>query len=194
MYRIGRPLLRLLQNSARRIAAMDSKQDFITRGWRAGIARCMGAAISLGLVLAASDARVGVPLPVLAAAASELSLTAVVKQIAPSVVGIETTSHVAAPAGPKPGRPARKGTDRTAPAASRELHIAGSGVVFDARRRGRRPGGGLTHAGNSSACRMASPTLTPAQPPLQGIASRKPFILLAFRGHSHFSERGLTVH
>jgi hypothetical protein len=59
---------------------------------------------------------------------------------------------------------------------------------------GRRPGGGLTHAENSSACRMASPTLTPAQPPLQGIASRKPFILLAFRGYSHFSEMGLTVH
>jgi len=112
---------------------MDSKQDFITRGWRVGIARCMGAAMSLGLVLAASDARAGVPLPDHAAAASELSLAALVKRIAPSVVGIETTSHVAATAGVKPGRPAHNGIDLSAPAASRELHIAGSGVVFDAR-------------------------------------------------------------
>jgi S1-C subfamily serine protease len=118
---------------------MDNKQDFITRGWRAGIARCgtarcLGAAMSLGLMLVASEARAGVPLPVLAAAASEPSLAAVVKQIAPSVVGIETTSHVAAAAGAQSGRQARNGTDRLAPAASREIHMAGSGVVFDARR------------------------------------------------------------
>jgi S1-C subfamily serine protease len=114
---------------------MDSKQDFITRGRRAviarcGTARCLGAAISFGLVLIASDGGAAVPLP----AASEPSLAAVVKQIAPSVVGIETTSHVAAAAGAKPARRARNGTDRPAPAASREIHMAGSGVVFDARR------------------------------------------------------------
>jgi S1-C subfamily serine protease len=120
---------------------MDSEPDFISRRFPARkvshvvgrFARHIGAAMALGSALAAGPAaRAGVPLPVLAQTAGVPSLAAVVRQIAPSVVGIET-SGVAAETGAK-RRQARKGTNPPALAAQREVHMAGSGVVFDARR------------------------------------------------------------
>jgi S1-C subfamily serine protease len=109
---------------------MDSELEFTVQGPRAGIARCVGAALALGLAFITSTAHAGVPLPVVAETAGEPSLAAVVKRIAPAVVNIEIKGHIAA-AGAKPGRQARNGADA---AAGREINMTGSGVVFDARR------------------------------------------------------------
>jgi serine protease DegQ len=95
----------------------------------------MGATIALGVaVAAASAAHAGVPLPVVAETAGVASLASVVKRIAPSVVSIEIKGRIAPGAGPKIRRQARKGINLPVLAAQREIHMAGSGVVFDARR------------------------------------------------------------
>jgi S1-C subfamily serine protease len=112
---------------------MDSELDFTNRGRRAGMARRVGAALALGLAFVASTAHAGVPLPVVAETAGEPSLAAVVKRIAPAVVNIEIKGHIAA-AGARPGRQAHKGGAAPLAAASREINMTGSGVVFDARR------------------------------------------------------------
>jgi Trypsin-like peptidase domain len=116
------------------MAAMDNRPDFIVRRSRASIvhtARRISAGITLGLVLgAASAAHAGVPLPVVAETTGMPSLAAVVKRIAPSVVGIESRGRVAAESDTK-RRQARKGVVL---AAWHEIHMFGSGVVFDARR------------------------------------------------------------
>jgi S1-C subfamily serine protease len=91
--------------------------------WR----RCIAAA--LGSALAASAAQAGVPLPVMAETTGA-SVAAVVKRIAPSVVGIEITSRVQADATRAQARIATNSELATESAA----HITGSGVVFDARR------------------------------------------------------------
>jgi serine protease DegQ len=115
------------------MAAMDNRPDFIVRRSRPSIvrtARRISAAITLGLVLgAAFAAHAGVPLPVVAETTGMPSLAAVVKRIAPSVVGIESRGRVAAEPDTK-RRQARKGVL----AAWHEIHMIGSGVVFDARR------------------------------------------------------------
>jgi S1-C subfamily serine protease len=73
-----------------------------------------------------------VPLPVVAETTGMPSLAAVVKRIAPSVVGIESRGRVAAEPDTK-RRQARKGVGPVLAARS-EIHLVGSGVVFDARR------------------------------------------------------------
>jgi serine protease Do/serine protease DegQ len=104
---------------------MNSKPGFFSSGRRAGLARHLGVALVLGLTLVAPEARAGVPLPVVAEVASVSSLAAVVKEIAPAVVGIEASRGL---------------TERTAPNAGGLRHAredarrAGSGVVFDAER------------------------------------------------------------
>jgi S1-C subfamily serine protease len=114
---------------------MDNRPDFIVRGSSASTvrtARRIGAAISLGLVLGVtSAAHAGVPLPVVAETTGMPSLAAVVKRIAPSVVGIESRGRVAGPDTKR--RQAPKGV-RPVLAAWHEIHMVGSGVVFDARR------------------------------------------------------------
>jgi serine protease DegQ len=105
----------------RKTAAMNSIRDTFTSGRRAGLVIHLGAALALGLTLVASEARAGVPLPVVAEVASVSSLAAVVKEIAPAVVGIETSRGVAERA-PHNG-PRRPGE---------EARGAGSGVVIDA--------------------------------------------------------------
>jgi serine protease DegQ len=113
---------------------MVNRPDFIVRHSRPSIvriARRISAAIALGLVLgAASAAHAGVPLPVVAETPGMPSLAAVVKRIAPSVVGIESRGRVAVEPDTK-RRQARKGVVL---AAWHEIHMVGSGVVFDARR------------------------------------------------------------
>jgi serine protease DegQ len=90
----------------------------------------MTAAIALCVALAAaSAAQAGVPLPVVAETTGVPSLAAVVKRIAPSVVTIEITGRVPAGAGVK-----RRQTRNGSGTLSREIHMTGSGVVFDARR------------------------------------------------------------
>jgi S1-C subfamily serine protease len=115
---------------------MDNRPDFIVHRSRASpvrTARRISAAIAFGFVLgAASATHAGVPLPVVAETTGMPSLAAVVKRIAPSVVGIESRGRVAAQPDTK-RRQARKGV-RPALAAWHEIHMVGSGVVFDARR------------------------------------------------------------
>jgi S1-C subfamily serine protease len=111
---------------------MNNRSDFIVRR-SVRTARRISAAITLGLVLsAASAAHAGVPLPVVAETTGMPSLAAVVKRIAPSVVGIESRGRVATEADTK-HRQARNGV-RPVLAAWHEIHMVGSGVVFDARR------------------------------------------------------------
>jgi S1-C subfamily serine protease len=116
---------------------MDNRPNFIVRRSRESTvrtARRISAAITLGLVLgAASAAHAGVPLPVVAETSGMSSLAAVVKRIAPSVVGIESRGRVAVGPDAKRRLAARKGV-RPVLAAWHEIHMVGSGVVFDARR------------------------------------------------------------
>jgi S1-C subfamily serine protease len=108
---------------------MESKPESVASGRRTDLVRrlgvgCLGAALALGLMLLGSQARAGVPLPVVAELASVSSLAAAVKEISPAVVGIEASRGV-------PERTARNaGSRRTGEDARR----AGSGVVFDAGR------------------------------------------------------------
>ena len=107
---------------------MNTELDFIEARPLAGIARRMTAAIALCVaVAAASAARAGVPLPVVAETTGVPSLAAVVKRIAPSVVTIEIRGRVSA--GKR--RQTRNGSGTPL---SREIHMTGSGVVFNARR------------------------------------------------------------
>jgi serine protease DegQ len=102
---------------------MFSTSVSFTSGRRAGPAAYLGAA--LGLMLAASSAHAGVPLPVVAEVASVSSLAAVVKEFAPAVVGIEASHGV-------PERTSRNaGSSRNG---GEDALRAGSGVVFDAAR------------------------------------------------------------
>jgi S1-C subfamily serine protease len=104
---------------------MNSTPGPITSGRRADRVIRLGAALALGLALAGSQARAGVPLPVVAEVASVSSLATVVKEIAPAVVAIEA------------GRAAPERTPRNAGAprhAGEEVRRSGSGVVFDAER------------------------------------------------------------
>jgi serine protease DegQ len=115
---------------------MDDRPDFIVRRALASAvrtARHVSAAITLGLGLglgAGSVAHAGVPLPVVAETTGMLTLAAVVKRIAPSVVTIEGRGRVAT----EPGTKRRQAGKGIALAARDEIHIFGSGVVFDARR------------------------------------------------------------
>jgi len=115
---------------------MDNRQDFIVCRSRASlvrIAQCISAAMTLGLVLGAGcAAHAGVPLPVVAETTGMPSLAAVVKRVAPSVVNIETRGRVVAEPDSKRRR-AHKGNG-PALAGRDEIHMFGSGVVFDARR------------------------------------------------------------
>jgi len=113
---------------------MDNRADFIARRALASAirtARHVSAAIALGALSfglgAGSVAHAGVPLPVVAETTGILSLAAVVKRIAPSVVIIEGRGRLVA----KPGTKQQAGI---ALAARNEMHTFGSGVVFDARR------------------------------------------------------------
>jgi serine protease Do/serine protease DegQ len=97
------------------------------------IARRIIATMTLGLVLGVGcAARAGALLPVIAETTGTPSLAAVVKRIAPSVVNIETRGRVAAEHDPKRRR-AHKGGGPALPARD-DIHMFGSGVVFDARR------------------------------------------------------------
>jgi serine protease DegQ len=104
---------------------MNSKPSPFTLGRRADLVRHLGAALALGATLLVSQARAGVPLPVVAEVASVSSLATVVKEISPAVVGIEAS---------------RGGPERAARTASSSQRVgedgrrAGSGVVFDAGR------------------------------------------------------------
>jgi serine protease DegQ len=113
---------------------MDDRPDFIVRRALASAvrtARHVSAAITLGLGLGAgSVAHAGVPLPVVAETTGMLTLATVVKRIAPSVVTIEGRGRVTA----EPGTKRRQAGKGIALAARDEIHIFGSGVVFDARR------------------------------------------------------------
>jgi S1-C subfamily serine protease len=116
---------------------MDSRHDFIVHRRSCGsivqIARRISAAMTLGLMLGVGwAAHAGVPLPVVAESTGTPSLAAVVKRIAPSVVNIETRGRVVAEYDPKRRR-VRQGIGPTL-AARDEIHMFGSGVVFDARR------------------------------------------------------------
>jgi S1-C subfamily serine protease len=82
-------------------------------------------AIALG-ILAASAAHAGVPLPVLGDAAGS-SVAAMLKEVAPAVVGIEVAGRAAAQ-----HTPARNGNISSRGESS--ASVIGSGVVFDARR------------------------------------------------------------
>ena len=116
---------------------MDDRPDFIVRHALASAvrtARHVSAAITLGALSlglgAGSVAHAGVPLPVVAETTGMLTLATVVKRIAPSVVTIEGRGRVTA----EPGTKRRQGGKGIALAARDEIHIFGSGVVFDARR------------------------------------------------------------
>jgi serine protease DegQ len=104
---------------------MNSKPGSSTSGQRAGPATYLGAALALGLTLAASNAHAGVPLPVVAEVASVSSLAAVVKEIAPAVVAIEASRGTTERASSNVGATRRAGE---------EGRRSGSGVVFDAER------------------------------------------------------------
>jgi serine protease DegQ len=110
-------------------AAMNSTSRSFTPSSFAWVPRagptCLGAALALGLALVASDARAGVPLPVVAEVASVTGLAAVVKEIAPSVVAVEATR-----AGVE--RTSRNAGSRPPHPAGEEARRAGSGVVIDA--------------------------------------------------------------
>jgi serine protease DegQ len=106
-----------------KIAAMTSTPGPFTSGRRADRMTSLGAALALGLALAASDAHAGVPLPVAAEVASVSSLAAVVKEIAPAVVAIEA-SRATTERTPRNGGAPRH--------AGEEGRRSGSGVVFDA--------------------------------------------------------------
>jgi S1-C subfamily serine protease len=97
--------------------------------------RRTGAAIVLAgaLLAVAPFAHAGVPLPVMAETAGVPSVAAVVKRIAPAVVGIETEGRVLAQAAAT-RRQAHKTANSPATAAEHETRMSGSGVVFDARR------------------------------------------------------------
>ncbi len=103
---------------------MESESDSIASGRGADLVRYLGAALALGLALFGSQARAGVPLPVVAEVASVSSLAAVVKEISPAVVGIEASRGA-------PERAARNGSSRRVAEDGRRV---GSGVVFDAGR------------------------------------------------------------
>jgi len=116
---------------------MDDRRHFIVRralARGARTARHVSAAITLGALSvgldAGSVARAGVPLPVVAETTDMLTLATVVKRIAPSVVNIESRGRVIA----EPGTKRRQAGKGIALAARDEIHIFGSGVVFDARR------------------------------------------------------------
>jgi hypothetical protein len=79
----------------RKTAAVNSTPGLFTSGRRADLVIHLGAALALGFTLVASEARAGVPLPVVAQVASVPSLAVVVKEIAPSVVGIEASRSAA---------------------------------------------------------------------------------------------------
>jgi serine protease DegQ len=96
-----------------------------TRGRHTGLAIHLGAALALGVTLLACEARAGVPLPVVAEVASVSSLSAVVKEIAPAVVGIEASRGAPERASRHAGSLRQVGED---------ARRAGSGVVFDAER------------------------------------------------------------
>ncbi len=128
------------------MAAMDRASNFIAHRSFAGdvqrrvrrfVGRVGTAMALVGAIVAAPVAApvayAGVPLPVVAQTAGVPSLAAVVKRIAPSVVGIEIRGSAAAEPGAKQ-RQARKAANPPAPAAEREIRATGSGVVFDARR------------------------------------------------------------
>jgi serine protease DegQ len=105
--------------------AMNNTPGSFTSGRRADFVIHLGAALALGLTFATSDARAGVPLPVVAEVASVSSLATVVREIAPAVVAIEVS------------RAATKPTSHNARASRRageEGRRSGSGVVFDAER------------------------------------------------------------
>jgi serine protease Do/serine protease DegQ len=102
---------------------MKRTPDCFTSGRRTAIH--LGGALALGLALLVTDARAGVPLPVVAEVASVPSLAAAVKEIAPAVVGIETSRSVAERTAHNPGGPRAAGED---------ARRSGSGVVFDADR------------------------------------------------------------
>jgi serine protease Do/serine protease DegQ len=102
---------------------MKRTPDCSTSGRRPAIH--LGAALALGLALAATPAHAGVPLPVVAEMVRAPSLAAVVKEIAPSVVGIETSRGASERTARNPGNP-RQFSD--------EARTSGSGVVFDADR------------------------------------------------------------
>jgi serine protease DegQ len=104
---------------------MKSKPGFLPSGRRAGPATFLGAALALGLALAASDAHAGVPLPVVAEVASVSSLAAVVKEIGPAVVAIEASRAATERTSNNVGAIRRPGE---------EDRRSGSGVVFDAER------------------------------------------------------------
>jgi serine protease DegQ len=104
---------------------MNGKPGSVTSGRRADRVIRLGVALALGVALLAGEARAGVPLPVVAEVASVSSLAAVVKEIAPAIVGIEASR----------GTPER--TSRNAGSSRRaggETRRVGSGVVFDADR------------------------------------------------------------
>jgi S1-C subfamily serine protease len=101
---------------------MERKPDSITSGRRTDLVRYLGGALALGLTLLGSQARAGVPLPVVAEVASVSSLAAVVKEIAPAVVGIEASRSAPERAARSAGFSRRIGED---------ARRAGSGVVFD---------------------------------------------------------------
>jgi S1-C subfamily serine protease len=106
-------------------AAMNSTPGPFTSGRHADRVIRLGAALALGLAFAASDTRAGVPLPVVAEAASVSSLATVVKEIAPAVVAIETDRAAAERTARNAGAPRHAGE---------EGRRSGSGVVFDAAR------------------------------------------------------------
>jgi serine protease DegQ len=103
---------------------MYSTPSSFTSGRRASPAY-LGAALALGLTLAASEARAGVPLPVVAEVASVSSLATVVKEISPAVVAIEASRTAAERTSHNAGAPRHS---------DEEGRRSGSGVVFDAGR------------------------------------------------------------
>jgi serine protease DegQ len=102
---------------------MKRTPDCSTSGRRPAIH--LGAALALGLAVVATPAHAGVPLPVVAEMARAPSLAAAVKEIAPSVVGIETSRGAPERTARNPGSPRQ---------VSEEARTSGSGVVFDADR------------------------------------------------------------
>jgi serine protease DegQ len=106
-------------------AAMNSTPGPLTSGRHTDRVIRLGAALALGLALAGSEARAGVPLPVVAEVASVSSLATVVKEIAPAVVAVEAERATKEQTSRNPGAPRR---------AAGESRRSGSGVVFDAGR------------------------------------------------------------
>jgi serine protease DegQ len=106
-------------------AAMNSTPGQITSGRRADRVTSLGAALALGLALTTPNAHAGVPLPVVAEAASVSSLATVVKEIAPAVVAIEASRAAAERTARNASAPRQTGE---------ESRRSGSGVVFDAAR------------------------------------------------------------